>query len=399
MSPTPMDTIANAITQLAAHLRPVDIEAIPVASAAGRVLADPLTADRDSPALSVSAMDGYAVCLEDLPDDLTTALRVAHVAAAGAPPVQLPTGEAVMIFTGAPVPHGANCVIKREDTLEREGAVTLQLAKEDLAQGQHIRWRGENIQQGAELLAAGTILGPAAVAATASFGACELQVRRRLRVTVLNTGDELVPAGQPVEDWQIRDSNGPVLDAWLSSLPWVEPVARRRVGDTLEAVQAVLAEAISSSDAVILTGGVSMGNADYVPEAIQRLGGTIGFHRLPLRPGKPVLGASLANRLILGLPGNPVSVAVTARVFGDPLLRCLAGAARREAFPCVYLEDADDQHLPLVWYRLVTIHADGRARLCSSRGSGDLVSLARSHGFIEIPAASSGVGPWPYTHW
>ena len=142
-----------------------------------------------------------------------------------------------------------------------------------------------------------------------------------------------------------------------------------------------------------------MGDTDYVPAAISSIGGEVVFHRLPIRPGKPILGAHLGSTLILGLPGNPVSVAVTARVFGVPLLGKLAGLTSPPVQPLVHLSSADDKQLPLTWYRLIEVDSAGRTQLVTSQGSGDLVSLARSAGFVTVAAGQSGPGPWPLTLW
>ncbi len=197
----------------------------------------------------------------------------------------------------------------------------------------------------------------------------------------------------------IRDSNGPMLDAWLRTLPWLRVVARARVRDSLQSLRETIEQYLNGCDAIILTGGVSMGDTDYVPQAIESLGGEIAFHRLPIRPGKPVLGASLAGKLLLGLPGNPVSVAVTSRVLGLPLLSRLVGRCQRPVQPLVVLGNPDTQQLPLAWYRLVDLDPHGSVRLVASKGSGDLVSLARSAGYVAIPPGQSGAGPWQLTLW
>lgn len=392
-----VEAVPAAIGKLAAVLQEVESEVSEVGRAAGRVLAEPLVADRDSPAIDVSAMDGYAIRLCDLSG---SPLPVATTTPAGAPPAQLPAGAAIRIFTGAPIPQGADCVVKREDTTEGDDVVRINTAADTLRQSSHIRHQGENTAAGDEILPAGAFLTPVAMSAVASFSPATLRVRRRARVTILNTGDELAQAGESVERWQIRDSNGPMLEAWLAGLPWIKLVARRRVGDRFEEVQRALEQALAESDAVLLTGGVSMGDADYVPEAIEKVGGQIVFHRLPIRPGKPVLGATAGGKLILGLPGNPVSVAVTSRVFGLPLLGALVGRPLGgSGKPLVPVANPDDKRLDLTWYRLIEVDSAGQVRWGLSQGSGDLVSLARSGGFAEVPPGKSGPGPWRLFRW
>ena len=389
-----VDLVHSATQKLANLLQATPAERVPISDVVGRVLASPLLADRDSPALNVSAMDGYALRSEDL-GKLT--LPVSETIAAGSTPVDIPDGSAVRIFTGAPTPNNAACVIKREDVAEEPGQITLH--ETNVRARQNIRFQGENTQAGQKLLEAGTLVGASEIAAVASFGTSTVEVFKRPRIAILNTGDELVPAGQPVQPWQIRDSNGPTLHAWLTSLPFVHPALPLHVGDTLAAVEGALRSALDQSDVVLLTGGVSMGDTDYVPDAIRNVGGEICFHKLPIRPGRPVLGAQCGGKLILGLPGNPVSVAVTSRVIGLPLLNHLGGMSTPRVAEKRTIHNADSKTLHLHWFRLVSERVDGNLELTASKGSGDLVSLARSSGFIEVPAGESGPGPWPFRRW
>jgi molybdopterin molybdotransferase len=399
MQVTHLDPISAAIARALEHLSPVASEQLPIQDSCGRILAEPLVADRDSPPTNVSAMDGYAVRLQDVPEEPQAggALRVSATCSAGHPPAELPPGEAVQIFTGAPLPSMADCVVRREDCQETSGQVRFLLPREKFRPGQNIRYQGENIGAGAEVLAAGTELGTASIAGLATFGARMVSVRRQVRVGVLTSGDELVAPGEPAQAWQIRNSNSMVLRGWISKMPWVYPQTLSNVGDSLEATRESLQQATQQADAVILTGGVSAGDTDFVLPAIESLGGTVVFHRLPLRPGKPVLVAMLQGKLVAALPGNPVSAAVTARVIAEPLLDRLAG---RNSPPRLRLNlsHADSKTLNLFWYRLIRLGPQG-AELVGSQGSGDLVSLARSHGFVELPPGESGAGPWRTWLW
>ena len=392
-----VDAVASAVGSLAERLQVVGTENCITQFAAGRVLSEPLSADRDSPAIDVSAMDGYAIRLSDVQGN---ALPVSEVAAAGGAPKSLLPGMAVQIFTGAAVPPEADCVIRREDTVESPGYMRITVSVESLQKGMNIRRRGENTKAADVVLPQGTVLNAPAMGAVATFAREQLSVHRRVRVVVLNTGDELAGIGEKVEPWQIRDSNGPLLEAWLRKFPWIEFVSRKHVGDQLGLVQSAIEQHLAEADAILLTGGVSMGDTDFVPEAIAKLGGEVAFHRLPIRPGRPVLGASLGGKLLLGLPGNPVSVAVTSRVIGLPLLRKLAGIVpTEEPLERCELVDADDKTLSLIWYRLVKIDRDSAVRLIGSQGSGDLVSLSLSDGFVELPMGASGNGPWRVRWW
>ncbi len=390
-----VDPLTAAIGRLAETFERVSTEAISPSLCSGRILAEPLVADRDSPALDVSAMDGYALRVDDLSQQK---IEIAGVAAAGQAPQELPPGKAIRIFTGAPVPTGAELVVKREDTSEFERHIEVQAESAQLPAGLHIRRQGENSSIGDTVLPSGTEISSQHMGAIASFATSEVAVCRKLRVVVLNTGDELVEAGRSVQPWQIRDSNGPVLESWLSQFPWIVCVGRHRVVDQLPSVASAIEQHAEQVDAILLTGGVSMGDADFVPDAITGLGGEIVFHRLPIRPGKPVLGGRLAKTLIVGLPGNPVSVAVTARVVALPLLRALTGCIEFLQ-PQVELANPDDKTLSLTWFRSVHTDAAGAVYLTHTKGSGDLVSMANSAGFVRIPPGQSGAGPWQFYSW
>ncbi len=389
-----LSPVQKAIDSLARCLRPVSPEGVDPPSAIGRILAETLCSDRDSPALDVSAMDGYALRLEDYTDGQP--LTIHSTIAAGHEPTPLPIGKCMRVFTGAGIPQGADCVVPREQTDEQPAQVTLH-TRPNL--GQHIRRRGENSRQGDHVLECGTIVNEATVGALASFTSDKLRVFQKVRVTVLNTGDEIKQMAEPVAAWEIRDSNGPTLEAWLSKLSWAELVRRRTVRDTLADVEHAIQEALPESDAVILTGGVSMGDADFVPEAVRNCGGEIIFHRLPIRPGKPVLGAVIDRKPVMGLPGNPVSVAVTARVIAQPLLETIGGKNATSRYAQAELASADDRSLQLYWHRLVKINAQSRLVLTEGKGSGDLVALAHSDGFVILPPGASGPGPWPFVPW
>jgi molybdopterin molybdotransferase len=174
-------------------------------------------------------------------------------------------------------------------------------------------------------------------------------------------------------------------------------VHQSRVQDNLVETRRALSVACEQSDVVILTGGVSAGDTDFVPEAIIDLGGDIVFHRLPIRPGKPVLAGFVNETLVIGLPGNPVSTTITARVIAEPLLERLAGLSRRPDL-WLTLVQSDEKTLNLIWYRLIRLQDRG-ASLVGSRGSGDLVSLALSNGFVEVPPGQFGSGPWRAWLW
>ncbi|MCC6661766.1 MAG: molybdopterin molybdotransferase MoeA [Phycisphaerales bacterium] len=383
---TPPASPAEAVAMLIGHLSPVGTERARPDAAAGRVTAEPLRADRDSPASDVSAMDGYAVRIGSL---AAGTVRVCGEVRIGHGPPALEAGCAVRIVTGGGVPAGADAVVKREDVDEHDARIGVAAATlAGLRQGQNIRRRGENLRAGDEAVPAGCQATPAVMGTLATFGASDVLIYRRVRVATLVTGDEVRPPGEPVSAWQLRDSNGPVLRAMLAVLPWVELLPHVRVPDDPAALAAAVAASIEASDAIILTGGVSMGHRDFVPGILRGAGTEAVFHKVPQRPGRPVLGAvGPRGQAVLGLPGNPLSVMVTARRMGVPVLRHLAGITRAAQPPRVRVED-DGKRLDLWWHRLVRL--DGTARIVATRGSGDIPSAARSDGFVEVPPGGGG---------
>lgn len=394
----------EALDALLAHLRPVDSEIINSDAAAGRILAEPLRSDRPSPPCDVSAMDGYALRLADL---TRSRIPVAGEIPIGRQAPPLPPGAALRIVTGAAVPEGAQAVIRREDVVEGPDWIKPSSAATAAKAVDNIRRRGENLPAGGVVAEAGRVLSAPVMGALAAFGSSRVTVHRKVRVGILVTGDELLDIDARPQDWQIRDSNGPALRSLLAGSPWIEVAEFARSADDPAELARKLAGLLARCDAVVLTGGVSMGDRDYVPRTVADCGGRIIFHKLPIRPGKPILGAvGPAGQAILGLPGNPVSVLTCAARFLGPALRNLAGFARpADPPPHVSLAGADDSTIKLWWYRLVRLAGPGLAELVPGRGSGDIVSAARSDGFIEVPPGAGGAGgtgcagPWPFYRW
>ena len=343
-----------------------------------------------------AAMDGYAV-RQVSPGNT---LPVVGEVAIGNPPPQMPHDAALRIFTGGPVPADCEAVIPREQVDERSDAIYLP-ADIAIKPGQHIRRRGENGQAGEDIVEQGTPISPAVAATLAAFGIAEPCVHRRVRLAAIVTGNEVHEASAMVEPWQLRDSNGPALAALFARRPWVDWRGVDRAPDDRNRLGQAIAAAMADSDALLLTGGVSMGDYDFVPAILAELGCNIVFHKLPIRPGKPVLGAiGPDGQAVLGLPGNPVSVMTTARRLAWPVLRHRAGFAQADPpAATVTLTNPDDKQLALHWSRPVRLIANGQAELIMTRGSGDIISAARSDGFVEIPANQTGPGPWPFHRW
>ncbi len=298
------------------------------------------------------------------------------------------------------MPPDADAVIRREDVDEQPSKIVVRPGLE-LNAGQHIRRQGENVRQGQTVIDAGRAIDAAVMSVAATFGLARLRVYRRVRVALLVTGSELRSPESAVSPWELRDANGSALWAMLAGLPWLAPPRLMHAKDDPTAIAQALQMCLAESDAVLLTGGVSMGQHDHVPDIVAAAGGKILFRKLPIRPGHPMLGAvSRDGQPILGLPGNPVSVLVTARRFAATVLQHLAGITDSPLpAPTVTLRNPDAAQLSLWWYRLVHLVAPGRAELLRSMGSADLVAAARSDGFVEIPPHSQGAGPWPFWRW
>ncbi len=367
----------------------------------GRILSQPVLADRDSPAADVSAMDGYAIRLEDLAAD--TEIPIGGESSAGSAPPKSVAGQVIRIFTGAMVPEGSEAVVKREDTVESQASIRFrQSAIESTVSGSNIRRGGENAPAGSEVLPAGFLVRSATIAALANFGAMRPSVFRRVRVAVLTTGDEVLGEHTAsLEPWQLRNSNRAVCAAMLGALPFVDVHRVEHVVDDVDAMRASLGQAIETSDAVIVTGGVSKGDYDYVPETIAGLGGEIVFHGLPIRPGKPILGAATGSgKLILGLPGNPVSSGINCHRFAIPLLRKIGGCLDWTDRPAtLLLRQPPRKTIPLHAMLLARACGAGEAELVAAKGSGDLVALGKSDGYVCVDPMQQSTGPWPMFYW
>ncbi len=392
-----LDLILAKMDQLKHCLQVLGNELIPATQSSGRVTAQNIRAFQDSPSTDVSAMDGYAVRWSDI--DLPT-LPVIGTTTAGSTPLQLASKSAIRVFTGGPIPTDAECVVRREDCQESTAQVTILVPKESIGLGQNIRRRGENARAGDMVIQRGELLSACRFAGAMTFHSDpNIEVFQKVRIGIINTGDELMEFGQPMETWQIRDSNGPYLESALANQPWIQ-TRRSKVSDHRDKTEHAIREALGQCDVLLLTGGVSMGDTDFVPDSIRSVGGQVVFHRIPIRPGRPILGAyGPEGQLILGLPGNPQSVAITFRRYAMGLIRHVAGFARSEHVPWIQLETSDTKTLDLTWFRLVSFQEDGRLSLVRSQGSGDIASLIQSDGFVEIPPNCQAAGTRKFFAW
>lgn len=396
--PFKYDSPQAAISALLGFVRPVETEVVSLQQAAGRVLAEAVHADRPSPAVSVSAMDGFAARLGEA---RISPLPIAGEVRIGLEPPPLPPGACMRITTGGAIPVGAELVIKREDVTESADSITVRAAAlSSLQLGESIRRAGENAPAGQLVVGIGATIWPQVVAALASVGKARVQVFRRVRIAVITTGDELVDVDRAPTPWQLRDSNGHTLRSLFANCAWADVFQVRRAPDDPIVMSREVKSALDACDVLVLSGGVSAGHRDYVPSVLAENGVRKLFHGVPQRPGKPVFGGVTdGGRPALGLPGNPVSVMVTARrmVYAAAFRR--AGGSHDEQPAQAVISNPDAKSIGLWWHRLVRLAAPGQAELVDGKGSGDIVTTARSDGFVEIPPHRSGPGPWPMYLW
>ena len=323
-----MTTVEDARRIVLSAVRPLGDEAVPVEEALGRVLARDVTAAGDVPPFPNSAMDGFAV----IAGPAGRTLAVVDESRAGRPAERaVGDGEAIRISTGAVVPDGATAVVRIEDAAETDGHVEVRV---EARPGANLRGPGEDVRAGEVVLHAGSELGPAELGVAVSAGLAEVPCARRPKVAVLATGDELVPAGTPLAPGQIHNTNGISLAA-LATLVGGEVVVQGTVPDDRTATDVALSGALDAADVLLVSGGVSVGPHDHVKPALVGLGVEERFWRVELKPGKPTWFGARDDRLVFGLPGNPVSALVTFALFAAPALRALQGApplpARRRA--------------------------------------------------------------------
>ncbi|NBC47728.1 MAG: molybdopterin molybdenumtransferase MoeA [Gammaproteobacteria bacterium] len=313
-------TVEQAVERLLGHAEPVaETEVLPTADCLGRVLAEPVVSGVDLPYWDNSAMDGYALRAADLAAH-GGRLPVSQRIPAGQSGTPLAPGTAARIFTGAPVPEGADTVVVQE-VCEPEGDAVRVTA--EIKPGANIRRRGEEITAGSEVLAVGTRLGPQHLGMAAGVGAAELCVHRRLKVAIFSTGDELVMPGDPLGPGQIYNSNRFLFRTLLQGLG-CEVIDLGIVADDREATVTALRNAAELADLVLASGGVSVGDEDHIRPAVQQLG-TLDLWRVAMRPGKPFAFGHIGATPFIGSPGNPVSLFVTFGLFARPFIQRLQG--------------------------------------------------------------------------
>lgn len=375
---------------------PLAVVEVPVGETIGLTLASDIVAKESIPPFANTAVDGYAVRATDTDRagaDRPVRLPVVDELPAGRPPSRpLRPGEAIRIMTGAPVPEGADAMVMVEDT-SRDGDDGV-LIRRRAKVGDHVRPAGGDVAPGELVFTAGTVLRPAHLGVLSSLGLSEVPVHRRPRVAVISTGDELCDPGEPLTPGRIRDSNRPMLVALVNGVG-CQAVDFGVVADDEEAITRAFERALSACDAIVTTGGVSMGDYDYVKVVLERLG-ELRWLQVAIRPAKPLAFGMVGGSPVLGLPGNPVSSHVSFELFARPALRKMMGRAAitRPVLRATAAEPLLRQRDGKLHLDRVRLRVDG-GRLFASRSgiqaSNVLSGMAAADGLLLLPDGE-GVG-------
>ncbi len=379
---------ADAAAAIADQVPRLDPEPRPLTQLMGAVLREAIVASRDQPPFDRVTMDGIAFSSAAG----RRAFRIAGTQAAGSPRKVLASDDACFeVMTGAPLPTGCDCVIPVERISVEEGIATL---ADDLVvtAGMNIHSRGLDCRAGQSLLEPGTRLGPPEVAVIAASGLSQAQASREPRILVISTGDELIEPGEPVQEWQIYRSNAYGVLASLRRHGYSQ-VAQDHLPDDLDILRQRLRRHLDTHDVLILSGGVSMGKFDFVPQVLTELGIGVVFHKIAQRPGKPMwfgVGTTPATRgrTVYALPGNPVSTLVCLSRYVLPGLAAAMGASQN-APERIALAESVDVKPPLTFFLPVQCLADPAGQTLATprptKGSGDFTSLIGTDGFVELP--------------
>ena len=386
-----MITVSDARLAIAKAAQPLAAESISVNCAQGRVLAQPVTSAIDLPPFANSAMDGYALRLAEL--TTLAELPVVGSSFAGSNPAPLAPATAMRIFTGAPLPAGADTVVIQEDVLVDGDRLRLKSA-ESYRVGENIRAQGHELAQGSVWFERGHVLTAADCGLLAAMGMADVAVLRRPRVALLATGDELTAPGEPLLPGKIYNSNHTLLVNLIHALG-CELTYSQTVADDLAATSAALSQASACADIVLCTGGVSVGEADFVKTALESLG-ELAFWKIAVKPGKPLAFGRIGDAAFFGLPGNPVSAYVTFMLFVWPYLQVQAGVAVAQAAAF----NTERAIVDFDWLkagkreeflRVTSRRVDGQLRLelLPNQSSGSLSSVALAAGFARVPVGAT----------
>src|SRR5215469_1957054 len=392
-----MISVEEALERILAEIKPLTATRVPLPESLGLVLAEDVIAQEDMPPFANSAMDGFALLSRDSHQqgDQPPRLRVTGGVAAGyVADHAVAPGTAMRIMTGAPVPPGADTVIQieltRSDGTESEWVEILQ----EVAPGNNIRPAGEDMRHGQKILSRGTEIGPWEIGILATLGWSQVPVIRRPRVAIVGTGDEVIDVDEPLRPGKIRNSNSYLLEAAVREAG-AEPQRLGVALDTLESLREKFSEAIQS-DLIITTGGVSVGDFDLVKNIMAEQG-EIQFWRINMRPGKPVAFGHIGSIPLLGLPGNPVSAAVTFELFGRPVIRKMLGHTHLLWSQAeVVVEDGVSERVMRRHYVRANVEwKNGHliAHTTGNQGSNIMTSLLNANALLIVPEGGTTIEP------
>lgn len=385
-----MLSVEDALARLLDAVAPTEAESVPLPESMGRVPAfGTVTAAHDVPPFANSAMDGFALRAADGAD---ARRLVGESRAGGPPPPAVEPRTAVRVMTGAPMPGGADAVVPIEDAEEADGVLVVHKPPREAA---FVRAAGHDVREGDAVAIPSTPITPAVIGLLAAMGHADVRVRRRSRVAILSTGDELVEVGAALGFGQIHDANAPALAAAVVEAGG-SPVVLERARDDLGEVEDRLRRGAADSDLLIVSGGVSVGAHDHVRDAIERLG-SLGFWRIAVQPGKPLAFGHVGGTPIIGLPGNPVSALVTFELFVRPMLRRMLGLVG-DGRPRVRarVEEALAKDPDRRAYLRVRVCAEGggyRATSAGGQASSQLLPLATGNALLVVPEGISATRP------
>lgn len=376
-----MISVDEALNLILSRTLPVKAEEIPLAAACGRILAEPVRADRDAPPFDRVTMDGIAVHSSML--ETTSSFPIENIQAAGLPPYRLvDKTKCIEVMTGAILPENTNCVIPYEQINISDGVAFLNSADHQALQ--NIHKKGRDAAQGETLLTPGQIITPSMVGVLASVGVSKVQVNRLPKIAICSTGDELVDIDLQPEIHQIRKSNSHMLKAAL--LEWDISAELYHLQDDKNVMEKEMVKLVERYQILLFSGAVSKGKFDFLPEVLQKIGMEKYVHGIAQKPGKPFLFGSFPRTMVFGFPGNPASTLVCFNIYFKPWLHQHLGIPQQKY--SAHLQEDVQFEKPLTYHLLVTISQDKGCLMATpleNSGSGDLIHLAQADAVISLP--------------
>jgi len=367
-----------------------ETESIPVRASVGRTLHQSVVAERDQPPFDRVMMDGIAISFDDLTSG-TRSFPIQATQAAGDEPLELEMSNCVEIMTGASLPKGADCIVPVEHISVDDNVAEIEVDYQ-ATQRQFIHPRGSDHAEGTELLAPGKCISPMDIAIINSCGLTNVDCGKSPTIAVISTGNELVPAGEPVEAHQIRMSNGPAVISLLEQHGYAD-CKHDHLVDEPEILKDRIGEHLNKSNVLLLSGGVSMGKADYIPQVLEDLGVKVVFHRISQRPGKPMwFGIGPENQAVFALPGNPVSTLVCCRHYVVPALNAASGLREKQPEFAALAQDVTSEPRLTCFLPVRLLSSTGGQVLAMpvhTNTSGDFAALSNTDGYIELELEES----------